>query len=303
MRSKIISIILLHFLLLIDICCCEQNASKNDKDSENIELSADILITTMTDKNASWDTRCLAEDLLAKMQPEEVLPVLLAHIEKGMPGGGIWNSGGREIDKRAPVEWQIYYAVARSWNNQVNSLSRISGGKFLLTLLDEANTTYAREKILNDLYHCWVPEAELILAKIMENSDEDILTRTTAAQVLIQYSKNDYHERFLVFAYSCNFENQKHWYNVLTDTRHKRKTGIDPRIVQMGFDLIHKERELSPNYKRAGYFLAIATGRYINQEFRPDQNNPQYQGQHGLVDKFFSDTVDNALAWWAINKD
>jgi len=303
MLRKIVLLILLFLLLLIaQICCCEQDTYQSDKDSENIELSVNILITTMTDKNSSWDARCSAEDSLIKMQPEEVLPALLTHVEKGMPDGGIWNSGSRDIDKRAPVEWQIFYSVARSWDNQVKSLPKNSGGGLLIMLLNEVNTSYGHIRILSGLNRYWVSEAESIVAKIMENSNEDIVVRTTAAKALIQHGENDYHERFLAFAYSSNFKDQKRWFDVMTDVRHKRKTDIDPRVVQMGFDLILKERELLPNYKQAGYFLAITTGRYINQEFKPDQNEPQYQGQHGLVDKFFSDTMDNALAWWAINK-
>jgi hypothetical protein len=71
----------------------------------------------------------------------------------------------------------------------------------------------------------------------------------------------------------------------------------------MGFALILKDRELSPGYVHGAYFLAIKTGDYIGQEFKPDQTKPEYRGEHGLADSFFADTVKRALDWWSTNKE
>jgi hypothetical protein len=71
----------------------------------------------------------------------------------------------------------------------------------------------------------------------------------------------------------------------------------------MGFDLILQDREVSPGYVHSAYFLALKTGDYIGQEFKPDQRKPEYQGQHGLADSFFADTVTRALDWWSTNKE
>jgi hypothetical protein len=289
--------------IITPYCYSNQNTNQDLKDSAKEKILVNALVAIMTDVNASWDARCQAEDSLIKQKPEEVLLILLNHLEKGMPDGGIWNSASRDDDKDAPVEWQIYYAVLRSWDNQVNFLPKPSGGYLLLKLLEKAKTGFAREYILKNIYHRWIPEAEKEVVKIMEDPNEGIIARTIAARDLMLKGKNDYHERFLFFADSNNFENQKRWLNLLANVLYKKKTGIDPRVIKLGFELIIKERESNPNYNTAGYFLAITTGRYINLNFQPDQKEPQYQEQHGLSDKFFSDTVDNALAWWSKNKE
>src|SRR5688572_8295298 len=82
-------------------------AHREDTDAKK----ADALIARIMDTKASWDDRCVAEDKLAKLKPDVVLPRLLKHAAKPMPSGGIYNSAGRESDKNAPVQWQIWYAV------------------------------------------------------------------------------------------------------------------------------------------------------------------------------------------------
>src|SRR5688572_7325763 len=72
---------------------------------------ADILIVRMTDETASWEERCKAEDELAKIEPEVVMPRLLRHVVRKMPAGGIYNSLGRDADKDAGVPWQVWYAI------------------------------------------------------------------------------------------------------------------------------------------------------------------------------------------------
>ncbi|MDP3260438.1 MAG: hypothetical protein Q8M34_07625 [Thermodesulfovibrionales bacterium] len=266
------------------------------------ETASDV-VARMTDKTASWEVRCAAEDSLINMHPQDVLAVLLPHIGKGMPSStGIWNSGGREMDKRAPVEWHIFYAVTRSWNHQVGSLPKDSVGTFLLMLLKRSPTANARSRILTEVTHRWVPEAESPVAAILKAPDENLDVRTTAALVLILHGAGDYHDLLLEYAKTGCFADQKRWFDLLSDPRNKKRTGADPRVVQMGFNLILTDRKLSPNYIHGAYFLAIKTGDYVGREFQPDQNKPEYQGENGLAESFFADTVKNAIEWWAANK-
>ena len=37
-------------------------------------------------------------------------------------------------------------------------------------------------------------------------------------------------------------------------------------------------------------------------EFAPNQKERKYQGEHGLTDEFFIDTVKNAIKWYAKSK-
>lgn len=265
--------------------------------------SADDLVATMTDKTAAWDARCAAEDSLTNLPPRTVLPILLPHIGMGMPSPVIWNSAGRDFDKRAPVEWQVFYAVARTWNHQVDSLPRDSGGTVLLPLLGAAKQAGERSRVLMDLTQRWVPDAEEPIATMFKDPEEDLTVKTTAALALILHGQANYHDLLLGYAQSGSFADRKRWFDLLSDPRHKRKTGVDPNVVRMGFSLIEEDRRVSPGYIHGAYFLAIKTGDYVGQEFKPDQKAERYQGEHGLTDNFFADTVANALSWWAKNRN
>lgn len=265
--------------------------------------SAEDLVATMTDKTAAWDARCAAEDSLTNLPPQTILPLLLPHIGKGMPSPAVWNSAGRDFDKRAPIEWQVFYAVARSWNRQVDSLPRDSGGTVLLTLLGAAKETSERSRVLMDLTHRWVPDAETPVATLLKNPEEDLMVRTTAALALILHGQADYHDLLLGYAKEGSFADRKRWFDLLSDPRHKKKTGVDAKVVRMGFSLIEEDRRVSPGYVHGAYFLAIKTGDYVGKEFKPDQKAERYQGEHGLKENFFADTVANALSWWAKNRD
>jgi hypothetical protein len=71
------------------------------------------------------------------------------------------------------------------------------------------------------------------------------------------------------------------------------------RIISLGFDLLKLEEHNGIN----GYFLATSLGTFLKipGEFKPDSKDPQYKGENGLTEKFFSDTVKNALEYWRIN--
>jgi hypothetical protein len=261
------------------------------------------IVAMMTDKTASWENRCAAEDELATQPPQRVLSVLLPHIAKGMPSPMIWNSGGRELDKQAPVEWQVFYAVARSWNHAVAQLPKSESPKVLLSLLKKAPTPTAQQRILNDMVLHWTPDAEDCVADLLTNKQHDFPVRWLSGLCLMIHEGKKYHDQFLHLAKASDHHTEKKWFDLLSDPRHKQNAGYDPRVVALGFRLIEKERTISPNYVHGAYFLAIKTGNYIGVEFKPDQRKAEYQGEHGLKEVFFSDTVKNALAWWESNKE
>lgn len=262
------------------------------------------VVARMTDKTAAWEIRCAAEDFLVTMPPQDVLLHLLPYIEQDRPSWGIWNSGGREMDKEAPVEWQIYDAVARSWRHQVGTLPKDTGGAFLLTLLKQASTSRARVMILDALAAKWVSEAENPIAAMLTKPGENDEVRRSAALALILHGKSDYRDLLLSECSNAS-ESQKRydWFELLTDRRCKFRTGIDPKIIKMGFDLILKGRKLPPgNNHDDGYAIAAKVGEYIGQRFMPDQTKPEYQGNNGLSERFYTDTVKRALNWWSVNK-
>jgi hypothetical protein len=80
----------------------------------------------------------------------------------------------RDHDRRAPVEWQVFYAVARSWNCQVESLPRDKGGNLLLELLGSAKTAGERCRVLTELTARWVPDAEGPVAALLKAPDAEV---------------------------------------------------------------------------------------------------------------------------------
>ena len=265
------------------------------------ETAADQ-VRIMTDRAASRQDRNAAEDALSKLPADQVLPELLPRIAGGLPPGGIWNSNGREQDRDAPVEWQIHYAVSRSWHHQLKSLPSKTGGTLLLDLLKKTSAPNAQIHLINAFHHHWAADAEATLAVLLKEPKANIDVRTAAGLMVLLHGKEDYHDLLVQYAGEGPLADRKHWYELLVDPRHRRKAGIDPRVVRLGFDPIQAERKASPKDKQGAYALALRAGDHVGQEFKPDQRLPRYQGKHGLTDEFFGDTVKNALHWWEENK-
>ena len=272
------------------------------------ELSSDhkdvtVAISIMTSKNESWSKRCEAEDKLKQFPAELVLKGLLGHISKAMPSLAIWNSAGREHDKQAPVEWQIYYAVDRSWKHHLAGKTSQRLGAILLELLSIARTPTGRERILYAMARHWHPKAELPLSQLMKNQETEFGVRRAAGFCLMLQQGNTYHKDLLDFAKKSAREEKKNWFDLLVAPRHKKQTGIDHAVVKLGFELLAEEKEIKPNYVHGTYFIACKLGSYLEEDFKPDQQLDKYQGKHGLKDSFFVDTVENAWAWWGRNKN
>lgn len=264
---------------------------------------SDFLIELMTDQKASFEDRLDAEDALAKIPPQEVLPKLLPHIAKGMPSGGIWNRrGARELDRTGPVPWQIYYAVHRLWDGHTARLSPKEGGRFLIGLLKKEEEEFGKIAILGALQDRWFPDAEPDVAQVLNDPRQPGEVRLSAALLLILNGKEDYRDVLLKAARAAEAAEKHRWYNLLVDPRHKERKGVDPRVIVLGFELLQAEIARDANFVHGAYFLAVRIGPYVGQEFAPDRNDPRYKAKGGFNKLFFVDTVQNALRWWEDNR-
>ena len=80
------------------------------------------------------------------------------------------------------------------------------------------------------------------------------------------------------------------------------------RYLNHAFQLLE---DIDDKKSGTGYFLAMHIGAFVGVEpvrsgqgsFAPDQRLPEYQGERELKDSFFQATVDNAMKWWAENKN
>lgn len=231
-----------------------------------------------------------------------MLDALLPHVSKGMPSLPIWNSAGREHDREAPVEWQIFYAVDRSWRHHLRGAPSEELGALLLELLSRAETGFGRQRALFDLSRHWHPDAEDPLRDLMVDPEQDLIVKLAAGFALMLHRGEAYHGTLLDLASGSAGDEKREWWNLLVDPRHKSETGIDPAVVRLGFEVLTEEREANPDYVHGAYFVACNLGDYLGHEFKPDQRQRKYRGQHGLRDSFFADTVDRAFTWWEENR-
>jgi hypothetical protein len=259
-------------------------------------------VRVMTSEMEPWEARCDAEDVLQRFDAEPVLEALLEHVSKGMPQVPIWNSAGREHDREAPVEWQIYYAVDRSWRYHLRGPPSVELGQLLLGLLPRTETPAGRERVLHDIARHWHPDAEEPLRRLMMDPEGNLGVRRAAGFCLMLHRGEVHHEVLLDLARGAAGEERREWWNLLVDPRHKAETGIDPAVVALGFEILAEERRINPGYVHGAYFVGCSLGGYVNQDFKPDQSRDEYQGEHGLNDAFFIDAVKNALAWWDENR-
>ena len=259
-------------------------------------------VRVMTSETEPWETRCDAEDVLQGFDAGPVLRAVLGHISKGMPRPPIWNSAGREHDKEAPVEWQIYYAIDRSWRHHLRGPPSAELGRLLLGFLPHVETPAGLGRVLHDIARHWHPDAEEPLRQLIADPEGILSVRRAAGFCLMLHRGEEYHEVLLDLARGTAGEERREWWNLLVDPRHKAETGVDAAVVALGLDVLAEERSVSPGHVHGAYFIACNLGGYVDQDFKPDQSRDEYQGEHGLLDTFFIDAVENALAWWDENR-
>ena len=232
------------------------------------------LVEQMTDVSASVEDRWAAEDELLLCDPRLVLPELLEHVDKGMPKGGIWNSGGRELDKDAPIEWQSHYAVSRVWRRATHGLGdRNEQSAFLINLLPAAGSR-AQARLLNSAM--WTTHTEVAAECQLTDPNAASLVKVTSWKLLTQHRIDGCHELAVRALRQTNEAPlRSFWIGTIFEDRRVHRTECDPRVVEVAFDSIDA--------------LSI-------------QNLALYIGVD-LPGESLEQRRSAALAWWADNKE
>jgi len=158
------------------------------------------LVYELGSPGTSWQNRQKVEERLKQLPSDEVLPILLFEIAKGMPDGPIWSSAGPVHDKDAPPEWQAHYAIFRVWKHHLKGAPSQVMGELLLALLKGANTPAAKITVINGLFRHWIPKAEKPIAYLLQDLNEDYSVRWSSAQVLLRHIGIAYHNKVLEMA-------------------------------------------------------------------------------------------------------
>ena len=278
-------------------------------------LAVAALVKRLTSTELDWKERVRVQKELMKLPPLPVLVSLLPEMAKGMPSMAIWNgSGSAEMDAKMgmPAVWQVSYRVHELWDEQDRRLSLQKGdraalGRELAAYLQKVGPKgYLLLKLAGEVESNWVPEAEAPVAALFLNDATEAGVRLEALRCLLQNTGTKYLPDAKKVASAWP---ETPWQQLLVkedfiktlivaDSRNRNvpaKSEPDTEILRLGFGLLPT---LEKEKAGTGYFLAGSLGTYVGQKFSPDQNAPEYQGEHGLADAFFSDTSKKALAWW-----
>jgi hypothetical protein len=165
---------------------------------------------------------------------------------------------------------------------------------------------------------CGSSDAENRIAALFRDATADIRLRTEAAGCLLGQDESRYHSAVAAFAEEApirfippgRMPYPQQLRRVLFDqlARH-HYSGIDPAVIRIGFSLLLDEtegrRKASESGARVSYYgefiHANALNSYLGTAFVPDHKEPIYGGSEGN-ERFWHDTVVNALDWWSKHK-
>jgi hypothetical protein len=248
----------------------------------------------------------------SKKEPfAEIAPVILKALCEDQPlydhginprGDTPWND-----DRLSPRD-RTYLMASAVWWHHMTPKDDPAKAKVILSLLRKASGRPEKRVLIAAItYHLSCPDAEAVLLDLAKDKKEDPDIRRAAASALLSRGDiNVYmplvvevilaHDKGLPRCQAFNFTTNEG--NRLFSLNEKNRR----MLLAAGFQII---TELSDEDLGTGYFVARRLGFIlkIQDEFAPNPRAEQYQGEHGLTDAFFIDTVKNARAWYRKHKD
>ncbi|MGQ9660772.1 MAG: hypothetical protein ACUVWX_00360 [Kiritimatiellia bacterium] len=234
----------------------------------------------------------------------EIAPVVLKVLVDYQPFYGInpkgdtpWNNDGLTARDRK------YLMASAVWQHHMTPKDDLGKAKVLLALLQKSSLQPEKAILIGAIQNNqWHPDAETVLLGLVQNKEEDLgIRRSSVSTLLSRCDINTYiplavevvlaHkaglDRCQAFPFTMNQGNRL--FSLSTENRRK--------ILVAGFDIIS---ELPETDLKTGYFVARLLSFRLKQEneFAPNQQERRYQGDHGLTDDFFVETVKNAIGWY-----
>ncbi len=245
----------------------------------------------------------------SKKEPfAEIAPVLLKVLADNQPFYGINPEGETPWNNdRLTARGRIYLMASVVWQHHMTPKDDLGKAKVVLALLQKSSRQTERAILIGAIMnHQWCPDAETVLLGLAKNNEEDLGIRTSSVSTLLSRCDiNTYmplaveivltHKKGLDRCQAFNFTmNKGNRLFSLSDENRRR-------VLVAGFDII---TELPDKDLQTGYFVARRLGFILKKEdeFAPNQKARKYQGEHGLTDEFFIDTVKNAIKWHTNNK-
>lgn len=264
--------------------------------------TSDLLIKILTAPDTSRKARTKAAEKLAQKPPSQVLPKILEVRKKY--GHTISNWGMDEFGRGYEVSWEQAAAITAdyAWSGNLSnpSYTKQEKGAALLDLLRREKSVAGKAQFLFNLKFYWVDGAELEAASILGDSKGDSRSRYIAAEVLLEVTGMKYYGEIYSAALDATSEGQEWFASLLL---RKKAPEWKARVLRYAFAVIQARRVALPDRLDYGYFLASSLQGYVGTQFVPNQSDPKYEGENGLKDAFFIETVENALRWWENNKN
>lgn len=247
---------------------------------------------------------------LSKNEPFHSIAPILVPVLLGFPpqatttllGDKPWNRD--EFDS----EGRKYWMADAVWKHHTFQDYREDPpeGKVLLSLLRHAESQHEKRFLIRALMHyCWVPSAEVTLAKFANEGSEHLGVRRQAAEALLwRCDINIYMPKTIEII--LNHESGLPRLQAFSHTMPggNRLSTLSPSnrrvVLSAGFDMLSDLRDADLQH---GYSVARDLGSILKVEnkFSPKQGAEKYHDKHGLNDAFFIDTVKNALDWHSKN--
>lgn len=281
------------------------------------DLRTELLSSQTSD--SQWSA---AERSFETLPPNVALLMLFPEIAKGIPGGYSYAAYNcfDPLQDRKVAGWGQFCVVNSLWCKQLAcSQTRKEVSTVLLALWANPITEYGQMVLLEGL--CDNPDAELPIAVLFRDNAAKVRLRTQAAVCLLRQAEPKYHAEVVAFAekvpitftppgpHPYRLQLRRVLFDELASPTH-RKAGIDAAVVHLGFDLLLDAAEQQERARQQGskvsdygqYLYADRLSAYLGTAFEPYRKQPAYSGSAGN-ERFWHDTVVNALSWWSAHKE
>jgi hypothetical protein len=229
-------------------------------------------------------------------------------------GFGIYNPMTSKpwLEDRCPESERIRYAAGTIWHTVIKRAEAGSLSEPLAELSLKERPESERMLYLNALfYRHYDHRAKAALERLAHDKAQPPEIGVKAAEILVQKADPDAYMHALIEA--CDRIKdalpRSERFRFATERLAGRISAESKKmILKYGFAQL---TQIDDRKSGRGYFLAIHLGGIIGIKpiregqvaFAPDQRLQQYQGEQGLKDSFFQDTVNNAQEWSRKNKN
>lgn len=204
-----------------------------------------------------------------------------------------------------------YLMVWHVWGELLRPRDQPDSSRVVLAMLERETREDAQLRLIGEIeLRAWHPDAEPALLALANNPEAALAVRSAAARTLLRRTPIDTHIRTALAVIAEHPESlpgsarSDAFNDVLNQGNRLFKLSPDNKraTLRLGFETL---AALQEDDVERGYHLARQMGFIMQRKegFAPDQDDPEYRGEHGLKPSFFADTTRNALRYYAEHRE